>query len=139
MRRNNRGQIRVMEAFLSAFLIFSALAISMALSPPAVEGNDRALAAQGMQALVQLDSDGKLGEMIHTENWTALTDALRLLLPVGAAYNLTVYDGNMQQITNSPISNCDLVGDVVSVEYLCAVQSVQFEVYTLRLQLAVVR
>jgi hypothetical protein len=139
MRRGKRGQIRVMEAFLSAFLIFSALAISAALSPPATSGNEKTLATQGMQALVQLDSDGRLGEMIEARNWTALSGALQLLLPVGAAYNLTVYDENMQQVTNSPVSNGDLVGDVVSIEYLCAVQGLQFRVYLLRLQLAVVR
>jgi len=128
-----------MEAFLSALLIFSALAISAALSPPATGGTNKALTAQGMQALVQLDSDGGLGEMIGARNWTALSSALQLLLPVGAAYNLTVYDDNMQQVTSSPVSNGDLVGNVVAVDYLCAVQGLQFRVYLLRLQLAVVR
>jgi hypothetical protein len=128
-----------MEAFLSAFLIFSALAISAALSPPTAGGNKKNLATQGMQALVQLDSDGRLGEMIEARNWTMLSGALQLLLPVGAAYNLTVYYENTQQVISSPISNGDLVGDVVSVEYLCAVQKTQFSVYMLRLQLAVVR
>lgn len=139
MRRDKRGQIRVMEAFLSAFLIFSALAISATLSPLATGGNEKTLATQGMQTLVQLDSDGRLSAMIDARNWTALSGALQLLLPVGAAYNLTVYDENMQQVTNSPVSNGDLVGNVVSVEYLCAVQGLQFRVYLLRLQLAVVR
>lgn len=139
MGRGKRGQIRVMEAFLSAFLIFSALAISATLSPPAADGNEKTLATQGMQTLVQLDSDGRLGKMIEARNWTALSGALQLLLPVGAAYNLTVYDENMQQVTSSPVSNGDLVGDVVSIEYLCAVQGLQFRVYLLRLQLAVVR
>ncbi|HVP40459.1 MAG TPA: hypothetical protein VMS95_00720 [Candidatus Krumholzibacteriaceae bacterium] len=139
MRRGKRGQVRVMEAFLSALLIFSALAISAALSPPATGGINKTLVAQGMQALVQLDSDGRLGEMIDARNWTALSGVLQLVLPVGAAYNLTVYDENMQQVTSSPVSNGELVGNVVSIEYLCAVQGLQFRVYSLRLQLAVVR
>jgi hypothetical protein len=139
MRRDKRGQIRVMEAFLSALLIFSALAISAALSPPATGGTNKALATQGMQALVQLDSDGRLGEIIEAKNWTVLSSALQLVLPIGAAYNLTVYNENMQQVTSSPVSNGELVGDVVSVEYLCAVQGLQYRVYLLRLQLAVVR
>lgn len=128
-----------MEAFLSAFLIFSALAITVALSPPVAEGNNKTLAAQGMQALVQLDSDGSLGEMIGSGNWTALAGSLRLMLPVGAAYNLTIYDESRGHVTGSPVSDGDLVGDVVSVEYLCAVQGSRFEVYSLRLQLAMVR
>jgi hypothetical protein len=139
MSRNKRGQIRVMEAFLSAFLIFSALTVSAALSPPAVGGNRKTLAVQGIQVLVQLDSDGKLGEMIEARNWTTLSKALQLLLPVGATYNLTVYDENMHPVTGSPIRNGDLIGDVVSVEYLCAVQGLQFKVYLLRLQMAVTR
>lgn len=139
MKRNTRGQIRVMEAFLSAFLIFSALAITAALSPPAADGNKKNLADQGMQALVQFDSDGRLGDMIKAGNWTAVSDALRLLLPVGVAYNFTVYDENMQQVNSMPISNGGLLGDVASVDYVCAVQSQLFRVYLLRLQLAVVR
>ena len=127
-----------MEAFLSALLIFSALAISAALSPPTTGGNDKNLATQGMQALVQLDNQGRLGEMIETRNWTALSSEMQLLFPAGACYNLTIFDENMQQVTSSPISNGNLVGNVVSIGYLCAVQGPQFKVYTLRLQLAVV-
>jgi hypothetical protein len=128
-----------MEAFLSAFLIFSALAICATLSPSPADGNEKTLATQGMQALVQLDSDGSLSEMIEASNWTALSNALQLLLPIGTVYNLTVYDENMRQVTSSPMSNGELVGNVVSIEYLCAVQGLQFRAYLLRLQLAMVR
>jgi hypothetical protein len=139
MARTSRGQIRVAEAFLSAFIIFSALAICSAFSPPSNDGNQQALAAQGMRALIQLDSDGTLGNMIAQGNWTALSDALQLLLPLGVSYNLTVYDENMQQINSTPITNGNLVGNVAAVEYLCASQSLQYHSYTLRLQLAVVK
>jgi len=144
MMKNNRGQIRVIEALLSAVIIFSALAICSALPPPSDNGNQMTVAAQGMQALVKLDSDGTLGKMIGQGNWTALSDSLQLLLPIGISYNLTVYDQNMQQISaraiNSvPISNGNLVGNVDSVEYLCASQNLQYQYYRLRLQLAVVK
>lgn len=139
MVKNNRGQIRVVEAFLSAAVIFSALAICSALPPPSNGGNQKTVAAQGMQALVQLDSDGTLGKMIGQSNWTALSDSLQLLLPIGISYNLTVYDKNMQQINSVPISNGNLVGNVVAVEYLCASQNLPYHSYRLRLQLAVVK
>lgn len=139
MIRSNRGQIMVAEAFLSAVIIFSALAICSVLSPPSNGDNQKTLAARGMQALIQLDSDGMLGKMIWQRNWTALSNSLQLLLPLGASYNLTAYDENMQQINSVPVSNGNLVGDVISVEYLCATSSMQFHSYRLRLQLAVVK
>jgi hypothetical protein len=140
VRRSNKAQIRVTEAFLSTFIIFSALAICSVLSPLSnSSGSQNTLAVRGMQALVQLDSDGTLGRMIEQGNWTALSDVLRLSLPIGVAYNLTVYDENMQQVNSAPISNGNLVGDVVAVEYLCASQSIQYHSYKLRLQLAVVK
>jgi len=139
MARNGRGQIRIAEAFLSALIIFSALAICSALSPPSNADNQQTLASQGMRALIQLDSDGTLGNMITQGNWTALSAALQLLLPLGVSYNLTVYDENMQQINSTPITNGNLVGNVAAVQYLCASQSLQYHSYTLRLQLAVVK
>jgi hypothetical protein len=135
----NSGQIRIAEAFLSALIIFSALAICSTLSPPSNGDNQQTLAAQGMRALIQLDSDGTLGNMITQGNWTALSAALQLLLPLGVSYNLTVYDENMQQINSTPITNGNLVGNVAAIEYLCASQSLQYHSYTLRLQLAVVK
>lgn len=138
MKRNSRGEIRVMEAFLSALIIFSALAITAVLSPPATGGKGNSLANQGMQVLVQLDSNGKLGEIITAKNWTQLSNALRLLLPTGVAYNLTVYDENMQLLNDKPISNGNLLGNVVSINYLCAAQVQSFGVYEVHLQLAVV-
>jgi len=138
MSRSNRGQIRVTEAFLSALIIFSALAISAAFSPPSYNGDQKTLTARGMQTLLQLDSDGMLGKLIDQNNWTTLSEALRLSLPIGVAYNLTVYGEDMQQINTAPISNGNLAGNVVVVEYLCASQGLQYRSYTLRLQLSVV-
>jgi len=92
-----------------------------------------------MQALVQLDNTGELGEMLRNENWTALSDALELLLPMGVSYNLTVYDENSEQVNSVPISRGYVDGDVVSIEYLCANQHAQHQICTLRLQLTVVK
>lgn len=139
MLRDRRGQIRIIEAFLSMLVLFSALAICSVLLPPSDNSRQETLASCGMQALVQLDNSGELGEMLRNENWTALSATLKLLLPMGVSYNLTVYDENSEQINSVPIARGYLDGDVVAVEYLCASQHIQYEIYTLRLQLTVVK
>jgi hypothetical protein len=136
--KKDGGQVRVVEALLSTFIIFSALTICSTLSPISDNNQEKRLAAKGMQALIQLDSDDGLGKMIEQSNWAALSEALQLLLPTGVSYNLTVYDKDLQQVNNIPICNGFLGGDVAAVEYLCVSQSPQYHCYTLRLQLALV-
>ncbi|MGQ9565077.1 MAG: hypothetical protein ACUVT5_00830 [Candidatus Bathyarchaeales archaeon] len=139
MVRNNQGQIRVTEAFLSALIIFSALTVCSVFSPHPYNSDQKTLTVRGMQALLKLDDDGVLGNLIDQNNWTALSSVLQLSLPIGVAYNLTVYDEDLQQINSVPISNGDLSGNVVVVEYLCVSQGFQYRSYTLRLQLSVVK
>jgi hypothetical protein len=139
MLENRKGQIRVAEAFLSALIIFSALAICSALAPLSGKSNQKTLASQGIQALTMLDQDGTLGSTIEQGNWSSLSDALQLLLPIGVSYNLTIYDQHKQQFNSVPVSNGDLIGDVVMIEYLCVSQDLVYHSYTLRLQLAMVK
>jgi hypothetical protein len=137
--KNNKGQIRVVEAFLSMLVVFSGLAICSSLSPASNKDSTGGIAARGMQALVQLDSDGHLAEMIEQRNWTALSDALRLVLPRGVSYNLTIYDENLRPINDSPIRDGNLNDDVALLEYLCITINPQYQSYILRLQLATVK
>ncbi|UCE16328.1 MAG: hypothetical protein JSV12_01555 [Candidatus Bathyarchaeota archaeon] len=90
----------------------------------------------GMQTLIELDGNGTLGRLIDNRNWTAVRDDLKILLPVGVSYNLTVYDDAMNQINNSTIGNGLKGQKVVSVEYPCASQSLTSDLYLIRLQLA---
>jgi len=94
------------------------------------------LSTSGMQALVELDSDGTLGKLIDERNWIAITDNLEILLPVGVSYNVTVYDDAMNQINDSTIGNGLKGQKVVSIEYPCASQSSECHFYLVRLQLA---
>ncbi len=137
---DNRGQMRVVEAFLSILLLFSALALTTLISPASNFENNDDLAAVGMQTLVSMDHDGKLGKLVDERNWTTLADALNTLLPVGTSYNLTVYDENLQPLNNVSISN-GIIPDqnTVSIQYPCASPTPQGNYYLLRLQLATAR
>lgn len=134
---NNRGQMRTVEAFLAILLLFSTLTIATLVSPASNVNHDNSLTSTGMQALVSMNNDGQLGRLIDERNWTALTDMLSTLLPIGVSYNLTVYDENLQPVNNVSVSNGMIPSqNVMSVQYPCASPSPQGNYYLLRLQLA---
>ncbi len=137
---DNKGQMRTVEAFLAILLLFSALAMTTLVSPASNFENDSTLAPIGMQALVSMDIDGQLGRLADERNWTALTNALKTLLPVSISYNLTLYNENLQPINNVSISNGIIPNqNVVSIHYPCASPSSQSSYYLLRLQLGKAR
>ena len=140
MKSKSKGQIRIIEAFLAVFIVFSALTISASLtsSHSNIENSD--LASFGMQALLQLDSDGSLSAFIEAGNWAELRDALSLLLPTGVSFNLTVYNAEMQQINNEIVSNGGFSSqEIIFVEYLCVSRSPAFHYYIIHLHLAVAK
>jgi len=137
MISNRKGQIRTIEAFLAVILIFSALALSITFSSVRSADDQGVLANLGLNALIKFDEDGNLGRLIDQRNWTAIEQTLNILLPLGVSYNLTIYNESMQPIDNFAISNGGLGSlKVVSVQYLCASQSLECHCYFLRLQLA---
>jgi len=137
---DSRGQMRTVEAFLAILLMFSAFALTTLVTPAATSTNNDDLAAVGTQALISMDNNGELGKLIDERNWSAITDALNVLLPVGMSYNFTVYDENLQPLNNVTMSN-GIISDqnMVSVQYPCVSQSPQSNLYLLRLQLATAR
>jgi hypothetical protein len=137
---DDKGQMRTIEAFLAILLLFSAFALTTLVTPAATPTNNDDLATVGTQALISMDNNGELAKLIDERNWTAIADALNVLLPVGMSYNLTVYDENLQLLNNATISNGIIPNQsMVSVQYPCASQSPQGNLYLLRLQLATVR
>jgi hypothetical protein len=137
---DNKGQMRTVEAFLAILLLFSAFALAALVTPAATPTNNDDLAAVGTQALISMDNNGELGKLIDERNWTAIADALNVLLPVGMSYNLTVYDENLHSLNNVSISNGIIPNQsIVSVQYPCASQNPQGNLYLLRLQLATAR
>lgn len=141
MIRNEKAQVRILEAFLAVLLIFSSFVVSASLFTLTtnVSRND-GLESLGMQALLTLDSEGVLGQMIDEGNWTGIRESLKAVLPSSVAFNLTVYDDSGHKLNDVSISSNVLEGsELVCVEYLCASRNSRFNCYVLQLQLAVVR
>ena len=136
IRKCRKGQIRILEAFFAALLIFSSLFL---ISAPSTTNNDKSnsLYTVGINALLQLDSDGSLSKLIKNKDWNGLRDILRQTLPSGIWFNLTIIDGQGNQLNDVAISNGGQVSDtIVSVEYLCAASNPSYSIYILHLQLA---
>lgn len=131
------GQIRILDALLATTLIFSALAFASLLHTPVTLSKQEGLGGLGRNALIELDENGTLGFLIDSGNWTSIRESLKILLPTGVSFNLTVFDEAEQPINNSTISNGGLLDRrVISVQYLCASQGPDSNLYLLRLQLA---
>jgi len=138
MKNQNRGQIRIIEAFLAVLIIFSSLAISANLSVTQNTKASSGLASIGLQVLLKLDSDGSLARYIDNEDWHTLRDSLNLVLSAGIAFDLTVYNDQMQQVNTDVVSNGDFSSqDIAFVEYACASQGSDFHCYIIHLYLAV--
>lgn len=134
---DQKGQIRIIEAFLSIAVIFSVLLISATFpSSPNLE-KQKYLADLGTQSLMKLDTNGTLGSLIAQKSWTTIKSSLDVLLPVGVYFNLTVFDENLQPMNSQAIQNSNLFGrEAVSVQYVCATQTMNAQFFVLRLQLA---
>jgi hypothetical protein len=134
---DQKGEIRILEAFLAVAVMFVALLIPITWpsSPDLTQSKD--LANIGTQALVTLDVNGTLGSLITQKNWTSIKQSLDILLPMGVSFNLTIYDENLRPLNDQTIQNANLLGsEVVSVQYACASQNMDAKFYILRLQMA---
>jgi hypothetical protein len=90
----------------------------------------------GMQALVRLDGNGTLGRLVDSGSWDDMELFLRMALPTGVSFNLTVLDEQGNTVNARVVSNGGLLGrEIESVEYLLAVESGDCPLYRLRLQL----
>jgi hypothetical protein len=135
---DNKGQIRIIEAFFASILILS----SLALIPPetrAGDSNDRALYLTARHVLTTLDSDGSLSKLIENQNWTTLRKCVESSLPATIWFNLTVFDENMRSINEIQICSGSPINEkVVATEYICASSSREYIIYIIRLQLSTV-
>jgi len=133
---DQKGQIRIIEAFLSIAVIFSAVLVSATFPFSPSLDKQKSLASIGTQALVQLDANGTLGNLVMRENWIAIKQSLDVLLPTGVLFNLTIYDETQQPMNPDVIQNSNLLGrETVSVQYVCASQNSSVDFFVLRLQL----
>jgi hypothetical protein len=138
MPRNKRGEIRVLEALLASAIIFSALLAMIPLKEYLHSSHDsEALSKIGFNVLIEADKDGSLGKLISERKWSMISDRLSLLLPVGVAYNLTIYNEDIQPLGNGSISSSwgSTIGNNVAVQFLLADEN-SLRFYMIRLQLA---
>jgi hypothetical protein len=138
VNRNNRGQVRIVEAFLAVLIVFSAFTASANVTATRSNPRDGDLASVGFETLLKLDSDNHLASWIGSGNWTAMRETLSLALPAGVAFNITIYDDQTQPVNTAVISNGAFGSQKVSsVEYICGDQSMIFHVYIIHLELAI--
>ena len=138
MNRRNIGQVRIIEAFLALLIIFSSLAASSSLTASQNTAKRSDLSSIGLQAMIQLDSDGALGKLIDERNWSELRDAISLTLPAGVSFNLTVFNEQAELVNDVVVSNGGFNSqEVAFVEYVCVSRSSTFRSYLIRLYLAV--
>ncbi len=137
---DNRGQIRVLEAFFATAVVFGSLILT---GPVYVAyqntGHTEILYSLGLNVLIELDREGELGELISQNDWAELSNRLSLLLPIGVSYNATIYDESHEIVNSSPITDGVLEGkNVVSVQYL-VVERAHIGFYVVSLQLAYIK
>ncbi|MGD6807690.1 MAG: hypothetical protein ACQCN4_12120 [Candidatus Bathyarchaeia archaeon] len=136
--KDNKGQVRVIEAFFAAVLLLSCLTLIPAQpTPKNTSGGNLVELAEN--TLVSLDSDGHISRLISDGDWAALGKCLESALPLAVWFNLTVYDQNRNILNSYPICNGGAVSNTVSsFSYVCASSSSNYAVYVLQLQLAAV-
>ena len=133
--RNKKGVARVIESIIATVLLMSCLALIPAQQPIVKSAPD--LASTGQNVLLSLDTNGHLSDLISKGDWISLHSSLESALPLTAWFNLTVFDKNMNPLNNYPISNAGASsGKIVSIDYVCANPSSNFEIYIVRLQLS---
>lgn len=136
MLRDRRGAVHTLEALLAAAVLLSALLYSTYIPREYGGGRTLDLETIGLQALLTLDGNGTLGQLIEDENWGSLEEYLRAALPSWVSFNVTVYYESGEVVNDHPISNGGLVGwKVVSVDYLCVAKNGRCPFYRVRLQL----
>jgi hypothetical protein len=134
--KDNKGQIRTIEAFFAAILLLS----SLTLIPAVQKSSSDLTATQSSTAyniLMSIDSDGQLASLIGNESWINLKSCIQSSLSPMVWFNLTVFNKNMTPINGIPITSGSPVNDrIVAVTYICASTSSNYAIYILRLQLA---
>ena len=131
-----RGVVHTLDSFLAAVIIVTALLYASQFPRERDYLGDKNLDALGMQSLVRLDGNGTLGRLVDSGSWDDVELVLRMTLPTGISFNLTVLDEQGTIVNDRAISNGGLLGrKIESVEYLLAVESGDCPLYKLRLQL----
>jgi len=133
---SRRGVVHTLDSFFAALIIVTALLYASQFPRERDYLEDKNLDVMGMQVLVRLDGNGTLGRLVDSGNWDDVELVLRMALPTGVSFNLTVLDEQGDIVNTRVVSNGGLLGrKIESVEYILAVESGDCPLYRLRLQL----
>lgn len=136
--KQNRGQIRIIEAFFASVLILSSVAL-IPSQTGVTSSSDQFLYSIERNVLATLDSDGSLSTLIESQNWTALRTCITLALPPSVWFNTTIFDENMQPVNQAQIcSGSSMNGRIAATDYFCASRSGDYRIYIIRMQLSTV-
>jgi hypothetical protein len=134
--KDNKGQIRTIEAFFAAILLLSSLTLIPAVQEHSSD-QTTILSSIAHNILLSLDSDGQLASLIGNESWINLKSCIQSSISPMVWFNLTVFDEDMTRVNDVPITSGSPVNDrIVAVDYVCASTSSNYAVYIIRLQLA---
>jgi len=105
--RSNTGQVRVVEVIIASFIIVVALSFVsfFAVNPESSNYEPAELEKLGYSVLLDLDRQLVLPSYTYGAEWSNLTAAIRVCLPVNVYFNLTVCCLNGTEVNNVRISN----------------------------------
>lgn len=134
--KNNRGQIRVIEAFFASMLLLSVISL-VPLFQKDITNSNEVLPTSPENVLINMDSNGHLSDLIMNKNWVELKNCIQFSLPLMVWFNLTVFDENMNQINEIPIGSGTPVSDhIVVFDYISASTNRVYSIYIIRIQLS---
>ena len=135
---DNKGQIRVIEAFFASILLLSVLTL-LPSAKNTKYSSDQSLISMGQHTLLALDDNGYLSKLIEDKNWSILRNCVQSSFPPTVWFNLTILDENNNPINDVQMSSGTPINQkLLSFDYICASQSPNYNIYTVRLQLSVV-
>jgi len=134
--KDNKGQIRIIEAFFASVLLLSSIAlIPSQLPTESTNGNNLNLQAQNL--LETMDRNGLLSRLIENSSWFALKKCVESVLSPAIWFNLTIFDESMRPLNDVPICSGSPISEkITAVEYICASSSRNYGIYVVRLQLS---
>lgn len=133
---DNKGQIRIIEAFFAVILLLSSLTLIPTVQKHSKDSTEN-LTSIAHNILMSLDSDGYLSGLIVNKSWTKLKSCVQTSLSPMIWFNLTVFNENMTRVNDIPITSGSTVSDMIAaVNYVCASTSDNYALYIVRLQLS---
>jgi hypothetical protein len=131
---NNKGQARLIEAFLATLLLIGCVALIPTYS---AKTHPPDFASIALEKLTTLDNNGQLAALIDAGNWVALKSCIDSVIPLTLWYNLTIFDQHMNALNSFPLCSSGTVSENInSVDYVSVSPGGTYRVYILRLQLS---